>query len=555
MHDLNLNLFYKTSFDIEPTTKNGDALWSLFMSIRYWISRKWSRNGVKVPQDNRLWSKLKLGARLYSTDEEQSVRIESAAFNIGTGVGEWACRITETFISENAAPRQWVTEVGFTERKAGSARVSIVLSYGDQPGFIGPVNDDPTPSIPNLIKALMRNKRVKCTVSGMPLSMEAAQLSAGDYPLFWKLISNRQRETAVVYVSPRFDQDGNPQLLVNPDELASMLGPSAIVVFTTDKGFCAELAYLLPDRNLRCNNGSVRVYASSPKFDDPDDCRRHRFFHPELIESIGEEQVALFLRKALAQDVSSYESVTRLDTVRALRRRHALETKTHEAAESKARKKVERAENQALEWVREVESERDDAKAECDRLSEENDKLKLSIFSLKGRIALLEMRGAQSQADIDVSRYPDTAECVANMLVSAFPDRIDFTDRGWRSLDECASSPSLVWEALYSLCTIAYDVYTGKPGASMEDAFKSKSHFDYSPSAGMMTENARKFKREYLDKYEGREIDCGAHIGKGNVDGNPRSIRVYFCFDKKSRKVIVSSCGDHLPNHTGQFMK
>lgn len=555
MHDLNLNLFYKTSFDVESKERDGDALWSLLMSIRYWICRKWKRNGVKIPDDNKHWSKLKLGARLYSTDEERSVRIESSAFCIDTGSGAWACRITETFTSEDFAPRQWVTEVGFAERQDAPARVSIVLSYGDQPGFIGPVKSEPTPSVPNLIKALMRNRRLNCTVSSRPLSLQATALATGDYLSFWSLISNRKRETAVVYVSPQFSEDGEARLLVNPDGLAAILGPSAIVFFTTDKGFCEEMAYLLPDRNLRCNNGTVRVYAPSPRFDELEDHKRHRFFQPKLIESIGEDQVGLFLRKALAQDVSSYESMTRLDTVRVLRRRQAIETKTREAADAKARKRVEGAESQALEWVREVECERDDAKIECELLTEENDKLRSTVFSLKSRLDSLDMRSAQTQVGIDMSCYPDTAEGVARMLVSAFPERIDFTDRGWRSLDECASSPSLVWEALYSLCTIAHPVYSGKPGASMEAAFKSKSHFDYSPSAGMMTENTRKFKRDYLDNYEGREIDCGAHIGRGNVDGTPRSIRVYFCYDKKSKKVIVSSCGDHLANYTGQFIK
>lgn len=555
MHDLNLNLFYKTSFDVRPNAAGGDALWSILMSIRYWICRKWARTGVNIPEDNAQWTELKKGSRITSQDESASVRIESASIGIGSGAGQWACKITEISSSERIAPRQWVTEVGYAERAQGPARLSIVLSYGDQPGFVGPVNGEPTPTVPGLVRSLSNNGRIECLTSGQTLSLEAKELKTGDFLFFWELVSDHSRDTPVVLVSPSHCEDGSLHLLVNPDLIASLLGPSAMVFFTTDRGFCEEMAYLLPDRNLRCTNGSIRVYAPSPRLDDPDDAKRHRFFYPELIESIGEEQVALFLRRALAQDVGSYETMTRLDTVRAARRRFALEARTREAAAAHAREKVEDAEEQALEWVSEIEAKLDDAIAERNMLADENDSLRSSIFALKSQVASLEMRDVGPQIEIDMSAYPDTPEAVAKMLVSTFPDRLDLTDRGWRSLDNCASAPKLVWDALYSLCTIAYEVYSGEPGASMEEAFRSRSHFDYSPSAGMMTNDNPKLRREYQDCYQGRQVDCGAHIGKGNVDGRAKSIRIYFCFDEETKRVIVSSCGDHLPNYTGQFIK
>lgn len=89
----------------------------------------------------------------------------------------------------------------------------------------------------------------------------------------------------------------------------------------------------------------------------------------------------------------------------------------------------------------------------------------------------------------------------------------------------------------------------------MEEAIQNGSRFDYRPSAGMMTNKNPKFRRDYLDEYQGRQIGCDAHIGRGNKDGDPGSIRVYFCFDAITGKVVVSYCGNHLPNHTGQFIK
>ncbi len=40
MHDLNLTLFYKTSFQIRSIEPNGDVLWCLICEIKNWMSKK-----------------------------------------------------------------------------------------------------------------------------------------------------------------------------------------------------------------------------------------------------------------------------------------------------------------------------------------------------------------------------------------------------------------------------------------------------------------------------------------------------------------------------------
>ena len=234
MHDLNLNLFYKTSFDIRPKVPGGDTLWSVLMSIRHWICRKWTRAGVTIPEDNAQWTEFKKGSRITSQDEAASVRIESASIGVGSGTGQWACKITEVSSSERIASRQWVTEVGYAERAQGLARLSIVLSYGDQPGFVGPVDGEPAPTVPGLVRSLSNNGCIECLTSGQTLSLEAKELKTGDFISFWKLVSDRNRDTPVVLISPSHGADGSLHSLANPDSIASLLGPSAMVFFTVD---------------------------------------------------------------------------------------------------------------------------------------------------------------------------------------------------------------------------------------------------------------------------------------------------------------------------------
>ena len=70
MHDLNLTLFYKTSFQISALDGDGDALWGLVCNIRNWMTSKWRANGIDIPYQNAIWSQFKTGSSITSEDPE-----------------------------------------------------------------------------------------------------------------------------------------------------------------------------------------------------------------------------------------------------------------------------------------------------------------------------------------------------------------------------------------------------------------------------------------------------------------------------------------------------
>ena len=53
-----------------------------------------------------------------------------------------------------------------------------------------------------------------------------------------------------------------------------------------------------------------------------------------------------------------------------------------------------------------------------------------------------------------------------------------------------------------------------------------------------------------MDSYDGREIIIEPHVAKGNREGDPNFIRVYFAYDSVSRKIIIGHVGRHLDNYT-----
>lgn len=134
------------------------------------------------------------------------------------------------------ADRACVTEVGFESDSPESGIISIVLSYGDRPGYLGPLQPDPKPTAPGLINTLNNWTNLTRTCSGRRLPLEARELRVGDFDDFWALVSDEERSTPVIFVSPRYSQ-----LAVDSQELAKALGPSTFVFYSVDDEFCHEM--------------------------------------------------------------------------------------------------------------------------------------------------------------------------------------------------------------------------------------------------------------------------------------------------------------------------
>ena len=546
MHDLNLNLFYKTSFDIEATDAEGDALWGLVMGIRAWICGKWKRAGEPIPYTVRKWSLLKNGARADLGSERGSVRLASARVD-EDGRTLWACSIEETFREPDVAPRQWVTEVGFTQTGERTGRVSIVLSWGDRPGFVGPVAPEPGPSVPNLVRQLADRANLTCTVEGLPITLEPIELDADGAAGFWELASRPERETAVVLLCPRFTDEEEAHLAIDPVELARTLGPSAPVFFSRDRGFPGALARAVGDRSLECRPGTIRIYEARPRFDEPGDSRRHRFFTLADIDSLGADRIIATIRRALAQDVDFYERRTRVDDIRGMRRlqhvRRAAEASVEQASRD-AEEAMRATDEATLEDLLELEAERNSYRDQVEELKQQN-------HNLEARVDSLGRAGAGSrQTAPSLGSWPLSTREIAEVFLAAFPDRIDFTDRGRASLDECRASAETAWNVLYDMATILHGLYTGPRNVDICREFESRSRFGFAAGAGTKTRKDRSLMRGYQDVYQGREISCEAHIKRGSDPTDATFIRVYFAFDQPTGKIVISMFGEHLDNAT-----
>ena len=552
MLDLNRTMFYKTEFNI-LAPKGQDALWSVVLKIRGWIADKARRSSYRFPCDNATWTSLKNGARAKA--EGADVEMYSS-LHIEEGVYTWACRFAENVdLKDGSAPRQWLTEVGFKGRSLEEGTFSLVLSYSDRAGFIGPLQAVPGRSIPKLVDYLLKDDALDCTVSGINVKSGPVEVGSENAQEMLGIIANTDRGIPVVFASP--GTLGQP--LVDPHELHRALGPNALVCYATGLQAAEAMNSLLKPLRLACFGGAVRVYATQPRVDEPLDHARHRFVAASAIREHGEDYVVDMLRRALAQDVHFWQSMLRVDDVKHLNRESVRERRIAELKR--------RFQDEALEEMLSAEEATEALKQESDLAREENSQLREEVHNLRARCQSYEAAFAGASASDGEGRLaeivraarrlpPATAEETARRAVAAFPDRIDFTERGWDSCGECRTDSAVLWAAIHDMCTILHPLYAGSESVDMAREFNSRSTFSLARGEGRMTRKSPKTMASRKDVYQGRDIFIEPHVksSTGNQK-DPSFVRIYFDWDEASGKLVVGDCGGHLENHSTRSVR
>lgn len=545
MIDLDRTMFFKSKFEIEALLGE-DALWSLVLSLRDWSLRKARRDGYSLPGEIHSWSELKRGEVLESSDG--SVRLRAALHN-GECAQTWACQHVEDQRVPGCAPRRWITEVGFEGHALDRGTVSIITMYSDMPGFIGPLQPTPIPNTPKLIDSMLANERIICKIDGYEFELEPIELSRAEAPRVYSYLADPDREVPVVLISPT--RAG--ELLIDPEALVSQLGPNATVYFTEDCAVMDALNAMFGDEGLRCYGGAVRVYAPHPHFDVPGDGVNHRFFSAAAVREHGADHYLGILRRALAEDVFARDTSVRIADVSRLNR--------NAGRELAFKRRAEQIQDMALDQVAEMLDEADEiarlAEDECDGVREELRQSRRLHHDLEARVACLEHAlGAQGEAEPAegiAAALADASElsvpAIGRLFVAVFPDRIDFSERGWASLDDCTYEPKAFWSALHSMCTVLHPLYRDDV-ADKAGEFNRSSRFTFARGEGTQTRANAKFMREREDEYRGRRLFIEPHICSSTGDpASPQFIRIYFNWDEVTGRLVIGDT-KHLTNCT-----
>lgn len=559
MNDLNANMFYKAKFKIQ--TANGepdDLLWKLILNIRFWITHKLNSRGQPPVIEPKManWSSFKTGSRFYDLGQLNRVYAESAYHQPSENPSaiSWACKIVEKPESENGfAPREWITEIGYQATSPHSAELSYVVTFSDMAGFIGFCHPIPSPTVPRVIRSLLEDTKLVCSVGPNQLTPGAIKLNPGDFPEFEATLLNSNREIPIIYISPRriADESDEAQVLVNPQRIADAVAGNAIVYYANALDFTREM-YYLGNSNYLCSGGTIRVYRPNINVEDESDTNRHRFLSARFIEDYGEQKIIDLFRRALAQDVYFYEKLFRMDDCKDL-----LEADRHQAKIAHIRAQSQDETDEATSAFLDEADKREAAERANRQLKEENNQLKTENYNLGAQVELYRKRANQvaqietaTQQVRSISKYPNSPGTIAKYFETVYPERIAFTERAYRSMDECETKSEVLWEIFYHVATDLFNLLHSNPAQAYNE-FKNKTGWEIARGEGHQTRVDAKLMRQYIDYYDGQEIDIEAHIKNGCKESDPKFVRIYFAYDPSiSDKIIIGHCGKHLQNYS-----
>lgn len=564
MLDLAARVFYKAHFDIVRETENMDLLRDVVIAnLSQWLKKKYS---ISI----RYWNWAQFAE--YGTFDTENHRTIAKTTSFKEGKSRyWACKIEEfedsmddddSVTTFKKAPRIWTTEVGFEQSTPDRATISYICYYTDKAGFVGIVDSVPTNNTPGFIRNLLYcyGKKFHCEIGKMTLSPVPILLQIGKGDEFAALIKDSERKVPIILIMPSSRGVTDEMQLLSKKLARNTMG-NALVYEAADACISEELTYFL-DRVYWCLPGQVRIYWPEGN----SKIRRNRYLTEDEIEKMGNDTVIGIFRRVLSTDIRYYESkemfrIEDCDELYRQKRISNLRSQYQVARESIAKEKANGAEIQeqfelANELLILADEEKKDLQNKIAALEMDLDDTKQKLWKVSAHKEQLlseqeQARGIK-QGLINIRNFnklPTSAYDVAQFFRKVFCDTIDFTDRGMRSLSDCATRPKILWECFFAMATKLVELYR-KNTPEIDKVFHAETGWDMARGEGSSTRKNRENMALRNDKYQERDIKTEQHVRKGNVDDSPDCVRVYFCYDKVSDRIVISHVGNHLDNHT-----
>lgn len=558
MLDLSARVFYKAHFDIEASNQGVSVFEEIIRGLYNWLYYKY---GQSVAKWN--WQQL----RRYGEFQTDDCKVEASSTSyIENNLLYWACKIDEYQVQDTPderaieeAPRIWTTEVGFEQITATKATISYVLYYRDKAGFIGTIANSPTANVPGFIKSLLFSKKVSCLCGNAKLSAHSQKIEVGSGMNFAEKVEKEGREIPFILVAPFSTEEEEIEYSINPESIAKNVMGNAVVYCPTTIGALDEINYFISS-DLRCRPGQIMIYWPTSA---PTKCR---FISAYQAEQLGESEVVNILRRAFSTDIKYYDvrEMFRMSDCKEMYRKSRIEElkRRIETAKLKSDEKdITNAELQEQlqeqdELIRIANEIDNDQRAQIDKLQAQIDEQKQENWKLVNKVESIEhiYKTAQDQLDSlnavrNIAALPQSPIDIGQYFRTVFQDRLDFTERGLKSLKNCSTKTGILWECFYLMATYLPDLYR-EGTADIEAAYKEKTSWDLKRGEGKMTRKDKDLMTLRDDTYQGHEIKIEPHVANGNKESDPDFVRVYFAYDDVSQKIIIGHVGKHLDNYS-----
>lgn len=549
---LQSQLHYRAAIDLQSNTTARDNWKDLVKRIRSWTAKVAGGDETDLA---RRWFYVG-GHWTQGCPRGASVETRSAIPDEGSGrPAHWACRIEHPCREHPQC--LWRTDVTLTTVSDDRFRLVVLNQRAERPEYVGEEPPPPAPSVPGLIKALLRAQDWRCMAGTVPLSPEPVCARVGYLDLLKRSLEDPDRRCPLVYVT-RDPQSGDP--LVDEVSLAAALMGTAVVYVAESSEADEETEAIFP-RTYRCWGGMVRIYQPRVRFDDERDYRRHRFFEPERIRSIGPDGVELQIVQACCRRAYLLNpgDVASIDDVGARDRMHQLSVRARQGVhqDKELDKLIQSVQDDNAKFMVENDHLRQEIEEKDDQLRRnrhEYDAYKQATHDTAQRCADLQKQVA---AISELKQLPTSLQEALDLVGRLHAGRVVVLPEALTSAKAASLDPKYLpeaWRLLWSVADDLYDLYfDDEQGKDMEQAYRDRTGFTLSLNEGSETKKRKRLMKLRTRVYDGRDIDITAHVKWGNQP--PKCLRVHYALDKSTSRIIIGHCGDHVENYTSSTRK
>lgn len=503
----NDELIYRSRFEVYQDGASESAFSMIVSELWSWIQRKeesrrrhnW-KNICQVLSEAGQSEKFKNSGLAiptgYRGGTSQDPYATALCVNSFTGVDGrryWAMEYDEP--DSRYMWRHWHTRVGLTaNQENGTCLVNVYISYYDVQTYYGENAPEPTASVPNFVKNILKNKfkshedGYRARMGHINILTKPFYLKASSFDIaFTQSLLDPGRQIPLILIVT--DWNGRPPVN-DPEELAdAVLGMANVYVLDWSDSKLREKSSELFQRghasySFRCFNDTLRIYQPQINLNDYYDSSRHQYFHKDRIESICEHDDAehpnssLYdelnrrlclsvgrderdvvdlndLRRKNDQDrIKQNEALIRRseqqlsELLQKMQRRKAEQEKAAASApttqDAAAQKRIETLENDIAVWeglATAYDEEKTKLQTLVNQLQNENDSLKDDKEDLNGSLNSLNFRisTANSRADEavkDKQELEKSSKELEKLCVSfadGLPDLLTMLEKLWGS--------------------------------------------------------------------------------------------------------------------------
>lgn len=528
-----------------------------------------------------------------------------ALFDEGKGTPSyWAMEYVEQ--STDDWYRKWYTDVGITAAGDGSYVVNTRVAIADDPAFICDRPFIPPRNTPRFVAKMLDIQGCVASSNGISLANDPQPLTKYNMSDFGDALESDERTIPFVVVSALRDQPG--KYAVDPDRLAKKLRGSAVVyaLDCSDYGtwLCYQDVFFRSEASIRyrVNPGFMRVFFPGVNLDDPDGSKRHHYYTQEALLDSDEGKICndvcgAFTRLYRRVQGEALDPAS-IALIESQQRRKRLESKVRELraarnmlehaapsyeslhTEQELKSEIERVRAEGDATLKETtefyESLIEEYKAEASRqeqgddilelqiqledLGEENRKLQSSanakdyqIQELSKNNSQLERRASEAKTQADLvcamREFPKTCADALTLAERAFSTRLAVTQEAKEAASDANRNidSGETFDILRCLAVNLWPKYFEKEESDGDAGieFRNETGYEIAFYESTMTKKDSKLQRLRQISYDGRTIDISSHV-KGKSGNRDELLRVHFYVDRKTGKIVVGHCGNHL---------